>query len=224
MVLRRRGFLNLGYRIGQSRQGVRLVRLDSDDHPLIQQHLDPGSKSDHNRHRQRVGLPVAAVDPRHCASVSNDLGRSRNLGTVLAPHITRDTRIPSCSLHLVRIPRSEEFDLSSIHNEPHLYFLQFAGSPVGPEPLRVSFESAFQFWSHGTLAVILGPRLAVWQLARMLRLRTAPGPPAENPESARLTPRLGDPLHGLDTADGHHDVPPPGLHPIWPNFPSKRGE
>jgi len=38
----------------------------------------------------------------------------------------------------------------------------------------VSFEGAFQFWSHRRLAVMLGPRLAVWQLARMLRLRTAP--------------------------------------------------
>jgi len=53
----------------------------------------------------------------------------------------------------------------------------------------------------------------------MLRLRTAPGPPAENPESARLTPRLGDPLHGLDTADGHHDVPPPGLLPHLAQLP-----
>src|SRR5207244_13569293 len=101
----------------------------------------------------------------------------------------------------------------SLHDAlPILYFLQFAGCLVGPEPLRVSFEGAFQFWSHRTLTVILGPRLAVWQLARMLPLRTARGPPAENPESARLTPRLGYPHHGRgrDRQDGHHDVPPPG--------------
>src|SRR5690242_17241995 len=75
--------------------------------------------------------------------VGNDLGCSRNRGTVLAPHKALDTRILSCSLHFIGIPRSEEFDLSAIHNQPHLYLLQFAGCLVGPEPLRVSFEAAF---------------------------------------------------------------------------------
>ncbi len=45
MYLRRCGFLHSGYRIAQSRQGVRFVRLDSDDHALIQQHFDPEPKS-----------------------------------------------------------------------------------------------------------------------------------------------------------------------------------
>src|SRR5690349_3249536 len=161
--------------------------MDSDHHPLVHQHLNPNSQSDHQRHPQRVGLPVASVNPRHFASVGNNSRLSRNRGTVFAPHITHHTRILSRSLHFIGIPRSEEFDLSLIHNQPHLYFLQFAGSLVGPEPLHVLFQRAFQFWSH-RVGVILGPRLTVWQLASMLQQCIAPGPPANTP-SPRKTPQ-----------------------------------
>ena len=51
MYLRRCGFLHSGYRIAQSRQGVRFVRLDWDDHALIQQHFDPEPKSDPQKTR-----------------------------------------------------------------------------------------------------------------------------------------------------------------------------
>ena len=52
-----------------------------------------------------------------------------------------------------------------------MYFLQFAGCLVGPEPLRMSFEGAFQFWSHRTLAIILGKFIVLLPPANV-----SPGP------------------------------------------------
>lgn len=92
----------------------------------------------HNSIRCEAGLQFGSrhvVDP-----ICNDLGRPRNRRTALASHITNHARIPSDPLRFIRTPRSEEFDLPVIHNQPHLYFLQFAGCFVGPEPLRMSFE------------------------------------------------------------------------------------
>ena len=103
-------------RIGESRQGIRIVRLDSNDHSLVQQHLGPNYKSYRNRHAERVGLPVFSVNSRHFAAICNYVGRSRNRGTVLAPHITDNTWIPSYPFHFISIPPSEEFNLSVIYN------------------------------------------------------------------------------------------------------------
>jgi hypothetical protein len=103
-------------RIGESRQWIRIVRLDSNDHSLVQQHLDPNYKSYRNRHAERVGLPVISVNSRHFASICNYIGRSRNLGTVLAPNITDNTWIPSYPFHFISILPSEEFNLSVIYN------------------------------------------------------------------------------------------------------------
>ena len=140
--------LDSGCGIGDASQGVGLVGLDADDDPLFQQHLYPNQKPDHNRHAHRVGLPVGPVDARQFGAVRDDLGRAGNRGTVFGAHITSDARIPARALHLVRISRSEKFDLPGIHSQPHLDFLQFAGSFVGAEPLGVSFEGALQFWGH----------------------------------------------------------------------------
>jgi hypothetical protein len=83
----------------------------------------------------------------------DDLSRSRNRPTVLAPHIADDTRILSYPLHF------EKFDLPVVHNQPHLYFLQFTRCLVRPEPLRVLSKDALQFWGHSTLSVSLCPAL-----------------------------------------------------------------
>lgn len=90
--------------------------MDSNDHSLVQQHLDPNYKSYRNCHADRVDLPVFSVNSRDFASVCNYIGRSRNGGTVLAPHITDYSWIPSHPFHLIGIPPSEEFNLSVIYN------------------------------------------------------------------------------------------------------------
>jgi len=95
-------------RIGESGQRIWIVRLDLNDHALVEQHLYPNDKSYHNHHADRMGLPVFSVDPRHFASVCNYLSRSRNRGTVFAPDVTDDTWIPSDSFHFIRIPPSKE--------------------------------------------------------------------------------------------------------------------
>ena len=114
---------------------------------------NPKPKSDDGRHAQRVHLPVTPVDPCYFAAVANDLGGSRNRGTVVAPHIANNSRVPPRPLYFVRIPRSEEFDLSAIYKKPHVYFLQLAGCLVGPEPLGVSSEGTLQFWCHRFLGL-----------------------------------------------------------------------
>lgn len=103
-------------RIGESCQGIRIVRLDSNDHSFVQQHLDPNYKSYRNRHADRVGFPVFSVNSRDFASICNYIGGSRNGGTVLAPHITDNTWIPSYPFHFIGVPSSEEFNLSVIYN------------------------------------------------------------------------------------------------------------
>jgi hypothetical protein len=114
--------LTLG-RISETSHGIRLVRLNSDHDALVQQHLDPQSESDDNRHPNWMDSPVAPVDPRDFGLVRDDLGDARNCWTVFASHVTDDTRIPSHPPHLIRTSRRKEFDLSRVHNQPYLYLL-----------------------------------------------------------------------------------------------------
>lgn len=143
-----RGVSESGCGIGEAGQGVGLVGLDADHDALVHAHFDPHAEANQNGHAHRVGLPVAAVDAGQFAAVGNDLGGAGNRRAVFAPHIAGDTRILSRPLDLIRISGSEEFDLSVIHSQPDLDFLQFAGGFVGAEPLGVTFEGALEFWSH----------------------------------------------------------------------------
>jgi len=103
-----------GYRIGQSGERIRIVRLYADDDALVQQDSDPHAKADHDCHPDGMDLPVGAIDAHQFCAACNDLCRAPNGGAVLGADVRNDLRIAADALHFIGVAGSQEFDLALV--------------------------------------------------------------------------------------------------------------
>lgn len=127
--------------VRDSREQVRLVRAHANNHSCPGYDFNPKPESE-ERHYQRMSLPVGSVNSPNFALVRDDFRRSGNGGAFLAANKANDMRIAPRPLHLIRTPRSKEFDAARIYNEPDLYLRQLPRFLVGAKPLRVALQGA----------------------------------------------------------------------------------